>query len=144
MHVYKTFFFRSYPEYLSFAAGFLEDRVAARKVTLEAFFLLWDRYAEFDNEARVKAFLYLTIRNKCFQAMRDLPGLVVGLPPKEGTGHVDPTVVPAFPPADASDSPPVDASASLPVDAPASLPVDAPASLPADLLRDILAYAGTG
>ena len=73
MDVFKTFFFRYYPEYLSFSASFLQDRVAARNVTLEAFFLLWDRYAEFDSEARMRAFLYVAIRNKCMQAMRDLP-----------------------------------------------------------------------
>jgi hypothetical protein len=65
MDAFKAFFFRYYREYLSFSASFLEDEVAARKVTLEAFFLLWERYAEFDNATRIKTFLYLVIRNKC-------------------------------------------------------------------------------
>jgi DNA-directed RNA polymerase specialized sigma24 family protein len=68
MDAFKAFFFRYYREYLSFTASFLQDEVAARNVTLEAFFLLWGRYAEFDSETRVKTFLYLVIRNKCMAA----------------------------------------------------------------------------
>jgi DNA-directed RNA polymerase specialized sigma24 family protein len=85
MDAFKTLFFRYYQEFLSYSAGFLQDEVAARKVTLEAFFLLRDRYAEFDSEARVKAFLCLTIRNKCMQVAKDLAGQVAS-PPKDGTG----------------------------------------------------------
>jgi len=91
MDAFKAFFFRYYREYFSFSASFLQDEVAARKVTLEAFFLLWERYAEFDNETRIKTFLYLVIRNKCM------------------------AVNPASPSAD-SDSPSADVPASLPAD----------------------------
>lgn len=65
MDAFKALFFRFYREYLSFSASFLQDEVVARNVTLETFFLLWERYAEFDSETRIKTFLYLVIRNKC-------------------------------------------------------------------------------
>jgi hypothetical protein len=91
MDAFKALFFRFYREYLSFSASFLQDEVAARNVTLETFFLLWERYAEFDSETRIKTFLYLVIRNKCM------------------------AVNPASPPADTA-SPPADVPASLPAD----------------------------
>jgi hypothetical protein len=91
MDAFKAFFFRYYREYLSFTASFLRDEVAARNVTLEAFFLLWERYAEFDSETRIKTFLYLVIRNKCMAAG---PG-----PPPVHSGS-RPVEVPASLPAD--------------------------------------------
>jgi hypothetical protein len=99
MEAFKSFFFRYYREYLSFSASFLQDEVAARNITLEAFFLLWERYAEFDTETRIKTFLYLVIRNRCMAAG------------------------PGSPPADSA-SPPADVPASLPANVPASLPAD--------------------
>jgi DNA-directed RNA polymerase specialized sigma24 family protein len=62
---FKVLFFQYYPEYFSFAVMCLEDRLVARNVTLEAFFLLWERHADFDREKTIKAFLYLAVRNKC-------------------------------------------------------------------------------
>jgi DNA-directed RNA polymerase specialized sigma24 family protein len=64
---FKVLFFQFYPEYLSFAVMCLrdQDHLVARSVTLEAFFLLWDRHTDFDREKTIKAFLYLAVRNKC-------------------------------------------------------------------------------
>jgi DNA-directed RNA polymerase specialized sigma24 family protein len=64
---FKVLFFQYYPEYLSFAVMCLrdQDHLVARNVTLEAFFLLWERHIDFDREKTIKAFLYLAVRNKC-------------------------------------------------------------------------------
>lgn len=64
---FKVLFLQYYPEYLSFALMCLrdQDHLAARTVTLEAFFLLWERHTDFDREKAIKAFLYLAVRNKC-------------------------------------------------------------------------------
>jgi DNA-directed RNA polymerase specialized sigma24 family protein len=69
---FKVFFFQYYPEFLSFSILFLQDRAAADIITFEAFFLLWDRHAEFDTEKKIKAFLYLTVRNKGLRYMKGL------------------------------------------------------------------------
>lgn len=76
---FKVLFFQYYPEILSFAVMCLEDRLAAGAVTLEVFFLLWERHTDFDREKAIKAFLYLAVRNKC---LHYLPaGSRAGLPP---------------------------------------------------------------
>jgi DNA-directed RNA polymerase specialized sigma24 family protein len=57
----------------------LQDRLVARTVTLEVFFLLWERHTDFDGEKAIKAFLYLAVRNKC---LHNLPaGSRADLPP---------------------------------------------------------------
>jgi DNA-directed RNA polymerase specialized sigma24 family protein len=78
---FKVLFFQYYPEYLSFAVMCLrdQDHLVARNVTLEAFFLLWERHPEFDREKTIKAFLYLAVRNKCLHELP--PGSRAGLPP---------------------------------------------------------------
>jgi DNA-directed RNA polymerase specialized sigma24 family protein len=78
---FKVLFFQYYPEILSFAVMCLrdQDHLVARNVTLEAFFLLWERHSDFDTEKRIKAFLYLAVRNKC---LHNLPsGARIDLPP---------------------------------------------------------------
>jgi DNA-directed RNA polymerase specialized sigma24 family protein len=64
---FKVLLFQYYPEYLSFAVMCLrdQDHLVARNVTLEAFFLLWERHSDFDREKTIKAFLYIAVRNKC-------------------------------------------------------------------------------
>jgi len=78
---FKVLFFQYYPEILSFAVMCLrdQDHLVARTVTLEVFFLLWERHTDFDREKAIKAFLYLAVRNKC---LHYLPaGSRAGLPP---------------------------------------------------------------
>jgi DNA-directed RNA polymerase specialized sigma24 family protein len=70
---FKVLFFQCYPEFLSFSVLFLQDRAAASRLTLEAFFLLWDRHTEFDSEKKIRSFLYLAVRNKCLNYMKGLP-----------------------------------------------------------------------
>ena len=76
---FKVLFFQYYPEILSFAVMCLQDRLVAGTVTLEVFFLLWERHTDFDSGKATKAFLYLAVRNKC---LHELPaGSRAGLPP---------------------------------------------------------------
>jgi DNA-directed RNA polymerase specialized sigma24 family protein len=37
---------------------------------MEAFFLLWNRRKDFDSAKKIKAFLYLAVRNNCMQQLR--------------------------------------------------------------------------
>ena len=66
-------FFEHYPEFFSFSSMLLQHRAVAQKVTMEIFFLLWNRRADFDDEKRIKAFLYLAARNRCLQQLRAYP-----------------------------------------------------------------------
>jgi DNA-directed RNA polymerase specialized sigma24 family protein len=78
---FKVLFFQYYPEYLSFAVMCLrdQDHLVARNLTLEAFFLLWERHADFDREKTIKVFLYLAVRNKCLHYLPSHSH--TGLPP---------------------------------------------------------------
>jgi RNA polymerase sigma-70 factor (ECF subfamily) len=67
---FKVFFIGYYAELFSFAQLMLRDPCVARKATLEAFFLVWDRRTDFDSAKKIKAFLYLAIRNKCIQWLK--------------------------------------------------------------------------
>ena len=67
---FKVFFFEYYSELFSFSQMLLPHRATARRVTIEAFFLLWDKRAGFDSARSIKAFLYLAIRNKCLQQLK--------------------------------------------------------------------------
>lgn len=77
--VFKTLFFRYYPEYFSFADKFLQDPVASRIITTEALLLLWNKHPDLDREEDHRNFLYLTIRNACLYHIkyrRDNPAAV--------------------------------------------------------------------
>lgn len=71
---FKMLFFEYYPELFSFSSMLVQHRPVAQKVTMEIFFLLWNRRADFDDEKRIKAFLYLAARNRCLQQLRAYPG----------------------------------------------------------------------
>lgn len=70
---FKMLFFEYYSEFFSFSSMLVKHRAAAQKVTMEIFFLLWNRRADFDDEKRIKAFLYLAARNRCLQQLRAHP-----------------------------------------------------------------------
>jgi DNA-directed RNA polymerase specialized sigma24 family protein len=67
---FKLLFFEHYPEYFSFSLLLMQHRPEAQKLTMEAFFLLWDRRSDFDGAKKIKAFLYLTLRTKCLQELK--------------------------------------------------------------------------
>jgi RNA polymerase sigma-70 factor (ECF subfamily) len=67
---FKVLFFEHYSELFSFSLMLVQRRPAARKAVIEAFFQLWDQRELFDDGKKVKAFLYLTIRNTCLQMLR--------------------------------------------------------------------------
>lgn len=70
---FKMLFFEHYSEFFSFSSMLVQHRAVAQKVTMEIFFLLWNRRADFDDEKRIKAFLYLAARNRCLQQLRARP-----------------------------------------------------------------------
>lgn len=70
---FKMLFFEHYPEFFSFSSMLVQQRAVAQKVTMEIFFLLWNRRADFGDVKRIKAFLYLAARNRCLQQLRSYP-----------------------------------------------------------------------
>jgi DNA-directed RNA polymerase specialized sigma24 family protein len=91
---FKFIFFEHYPEFFSFSMMLLQQRREARQVTMEAFFLLWNRRRDFDSGKRIRAFLYLALRNKCLQRLK------TGPEHRAGDGAVRMEVIPASLPTD--------------------------------------------
>lgn len=70
---FKMLFFEYYSELYSFSLMLLQHRAVAQKVTMEIFFLLWNRRADFGDEKRIKAFLYLAARNRSLHQVKACP-----------------------------------------------------------------------
>lgn len=60
---FESCFKELYPSLCSFAFQYLKDRNLSEDVVQEAFVKLWDKYSQFDQFYKVKAFLYITVRN---------------------------------------------------------------------------------
>ena len=71
---FKIFFFTYYPELFHFAMAFVHDRDIARIMGMEAFWLLWERRADFDQDKKIKTFLYLSVRNNCLNYLKAMAG----------------------------------------------------------------------
>lgn len=69
---FRIFFLRYFAEFFSFANLLLRDKASCKNVTAAAFFMVWAKRADFDNEKNIKAFLYTTIRDNCLHYLRHL------------------------------------------------------------------------
>jgi len=68
--VFRQFFLHSFPDFFAFAHLLIPDKIAAKNIVSDAFFLLWNKRADLDSLTNIKAFLYLTIRNSSVSYLR--------------------------------------------------------------------------
>ena len=66
----KEIYLSHYNALFFFAYRLVRNAVEANDVTSDCFVKLWRQHARFKNSANVKAFLYLTCRNACFDILR--------------------------------------------------------------------------
>jgi RNA polymerase sigma-70 factor (family 1) len=66
--IFKLF----YPPLCLFAERMLRDRPAAEDIVGDTFVKLWKRHADFENLQNVKAFVYITTRNACLNALKQM------------------------------------------------------------------------
>lgn len=59
-----------YASLLYFAERIIRDRATAREIVVETFIKLLNRRSYFDNQADIKAFLFITTRNTCMDFLR--------------------------------------------------------------------------
>lgn len=59
-----------YASLLYFAERIIRDPVTAREIVVETFIKLLNRRSYFDNQADIKAFLFITARNSCMDFLR--------------------------------------------------------------------------
>lgn len=67
----KELFDRFYQSLCVFASSFVKDDMAAADIVQESFVVFWERQEDLGNNLRNKSFLYLTVRNRCLNHLRD-------------------------------------------------------------------------
>lgn len=68
---FKELFDEFYQTLCLFAARFLKDDALAADVVQEVFVKFWERHTDFDNDLKVKSYLYTSVRNACLEYNRD-------------------------------------------------------------------------
>ncbi len=68
---FKELFDEFYQTLCLFAARFLKDDALAADVVQEVFVKFWERHTDFDNDLKVKSYLYTSVRNACLNIIRD-------------------------------------------------------------------------
>ena len=85
---FAWFFRLYYPTICFFANRLINDRLEAEDITDEAFIKLWERRGNFETAESIKNFLYLTVRNACFDLLRHQKVINVH---REVIGRLNPT-----------------------------------------------------
>lgn len=66
---FENCFRKLYPTLCVFAFRYLKDNKLSEDVVQDAFLKLWDRFSAFDQFYKVKAFLYITVRNSAINIL---------------------------------------------------------------------------
>lgn len=69
-NAYRHLFNMLYPVMCLFARKFINDDADAEDLTQEIFIELWHQRAKFESLDQIKAFLYLSIKNKCLNFIK--------------------------------------------------------------------------
>lgn len=71
----KQLFEQLFREYFSplcnFAVGYVNDLDTAKEIVQEVFFNLWNKKDSITSDKSVKSYLYTSVRNRCFNYIRD-------------------------------------------------------------------------
>lgn len=66
---FNQLFRKLYPALCFFANRIVDNKALAEEIVGDVFYKLWDRHAHFDNYSAIKAFLYISTRNACVNAL---------------------------------------------------------------------------
>ena len=69
--VFEYYFNRYYKALYSLSYKFVKDEWIATEIVMETFLKLWNQLEKFETDQHVKAFLYITMRNKSWNYVRD-------------------------------------------------------------------------
>ncbi len=69
---FQQIFTQLYTSLCSFANKYLNDKDEAEDTVQEVFIELWNQRLKFENVNQVKAFLYLSIKNKCLNIIKHI------------------------------------------------------------------------
>lgn len=76
---FDKIFIHFYAPLCFFANGILKDKDATEDVVQEVMLKFWDKRISFDSLELAKSFLYISVRNSCFNLL-DNPSRVLSLP----------------------------------------------------------------
>ncbi len=71
VHAYGIFFRQHYARLLNYCRLFIKGEDEAEDLVQEAFVKLWENRHELDPERSVEALLYISVRNRCLNFLRD-------------------------------------------------------------------------
>ena len=69
--VFEALFQEFYPSMCMIATKFITDQNAAEDIAQEAFIKLWEKRDTYDDIPNLKTFLYVSVKNLCFNYIRD-------------------------------------------------------------------------
>lgn len=69
-HAYKKVYTHFHDAIYYFSVKLLADREAAKDMVEETFVKLWKRHTDFETPENIKAFLFITVRNACFDHIK--------------------------------------------------------------------------
>lgn len=69
--VFEALFQEFYPSMCMVATKFITDQNAAEDIAQEAFIKLWEKRETYDDIPNLKTFLYVSVKNLCFNYIRD-------------------------------------------------------------------------
>lgn len=68
---FRNLFDEFYQTLCLFALRFLKNDALAADVVQDVFVRFWEHHADFDNDLKVKAYLYTAVRHSCLNILRD-------------------------------------------------------------------------
>lgn len=68
---FKDLFDEFYQTLCLFATKYLKSDAVAADVVQDVFVKFWEQHANFDNNFKIKAYLYTAVRNSCLNLLRD-------------------------------------------------------------------------
>lgn len=68
---FKELFDEFYQTLCVFASRYLRDDALAADVVQEVFVKFWEHHADFDDDLKIKSYLYTSVRNACLNTIRD-------------------------------------------------------------------------
>ena len=68
---FESLFQEFYPSMCTVATKFITDQIAAEDIVQEAFIKLWEKREAYQDIPSLKTFLYVSVKNLCFNYIRD-------------------------------------------------------------------------
>lgn len=70
--VFGKFFSENNAGFVNIAFSYVRDMEAAQDIVMDSFVYVWQRRHELENEANMKGYLYMCVRNRCYSYLRQL------------------------------------------------------------------------